>query len=343
MFNEKLEEFLEIEVEKRLNDKIKEYQSISNELSIVKESLNNLILENKELSKLKNKLTIIKSFTEKINIDNIEQLIISMLYEKSDDIELNGMNSEYIPKWFSILTHYHEKKDEIFKLFDIFNIEYPQYSKQFKLPNYYNKQELLKCLNNCGKLYVTNGEMFKFNMGFYFRQFNSDLFNLDKVLKNNSYISIPFQLLLKNRLIVEDDEIFNLMVELIKNDRLHSSHFLKIVEYQNLPYEKIKKLLQVDENGKIKHKTIIKNYPKLLKEYDIANSLKEGASTNKYDELYILKFNKDIQLEFFLGIKDINLMNKIFELIHVSDEFTSLEKSELIGQCYLNITNRENV
>jgi len=341
MINEKLEEFLELEVQKRLDDKIKGYECILNELSTVKEKLNSLILENKELNKLKNKLNIIKSFTEKINIDNIEQLIISNLYQKSDDMELNGMNSEYIPKWFSILTHYHKHKNEIINLFDIFNIEYPYYVNQFKLPNYYNKEELLKCLNNCGKLYVTNGEMFKFNMGFYFRQFCYDSFNLDKVIKNNSYISIPFQLLLKNKLIVEDDEIFNLLIGLIKNETLHSSYFLKIVEYQNLPYDKLKKLLQVNKNGKINYKSIIKNYPELLKEYDIANSLKQGASTNKYDELYILKFNKDIQLEFFLGITDINMMNKIFELIHSSEEFTNLEKSELISQCYLNITSRE--
>lgn len=340
MINEKLEEFLELEVQKRLYRKVKDYEYVLNELSTVKEKLNNLLLENKELNKLKNKLNIIKYFTEKINIDNIEQLIISNLYEKSDDMELNGMYSEYIPKWFSILTHYHKYKNEIINLFDIFNIEYPQYAKQFKLPNYYNKEELLKCLNNCGKLYVTNGEMFKFNMGFYFRQFNSYLFNLDKVIKNNSYISIPFQLILMNKLIVEDDEIFNLMVELIKNDRLHSSYFLKIVEYQNLPYDKIKKLLQVNKNGRINYKSIIKNYPELLKESDIANDLKEGASTNKYDELYILKFNKDIQLEFFLGIKDIDKMNKIFELIHFSEEFTNLEKSELISQVYMNI-NRD--
>jgi len=340
MLNEKLEEFLELEVQKRLDSKVKDYEYVLNELSTVKENLKSLTLENKELNKLKNKLNIIKSFTEKINIDNIEQLIISNLYEKSDDMELNGMHSEYIPKWFSILTHYHKYKNEIIKLFDIFNIEYPQYANQFKLPNYYNKEELLKCLNKCGKLYVTNGEMFKYNMGFYFRQFNSDLFNLDKVIKNNSYISIPFQLLLKNKLIVEDDEIFNLVIELIKNDRLHSEYLLKIVEYQNLPYEKIKKLLQVNKNGKIKYKSIIKNYPELLKESDIANDLKGGASTLKYDELYILKFNKDVQIEFFLGVKDVDKMNKIFELIHFSEEFTNLEKSELISQVYLNI-NRD--
>lgn len=336
MINDIIQQAIQTEVDSKIEKYISKYNKLEKDYLKLQESYEKIKSENSKLFLDERKLNIIEVLSSKININSIEDSLLDNLDYTPDSISFDGMDSNRIPQWFKILVKYYHYKDEIFNFFDIFNIEYPIWAKDIVLPNNYNKEQLKLCLENTGQMYVCNGQIYSGNMGFYYTYHQKYQFKLEEVFKNESYVEIPFQLLLKNKLLIEDDELFELLIENIYNNRSHVSYFMKIVEYQDVPVDKVIRLLSPDKNNSINYKSIVKKYPLILKDSLVGNSLKNGISEYSGSELYLLKFNKDIQRGYLLNRKKDD--NDFVGLIDKSTEFTSAEKAELIKQCYINKT-----
>jgi len=335
MVNDIITNAIQMEVNAQIESYINKYENLKKNYENLNEDHIKLKAENNELLSNLKQLETIKSFSNSITIDTIESAVICNLNYKPRDISFSDMDSEQIPMWFKILSCYFDNKDEIINLFNIFNIDYPVWAKDIVLPSHYNKEQLKLCLKNTQQLYVCNGQIYDGNMGFYFTRHRNYKFDLEKVFKSESYVQIPFQLLLKNKLLIEDDELFNLLLEKLHKEASHVSYFMRIVEYQDISTNKVLKLLAPTKNGSINYKSIVKKYPELLKEEHIAKSLKQGISENRYSELYLLNFNKEIQKEYLLNRKNKDL--DFVKLIDGSTEFNTEEKAELIKSCYMNM------
>ncbi|KOS61487.1 hypothetical protein FJQ98_16395 [Lysinibacillus agricola] len=334
MVNDVIAKAIQMEVEAQVESYVGKYENLKKNYVKLSDDHIKLKAESSELlSKLK-QLEAIKSFSDNITIETIESAVICNLNYNPTDISFSGMRSEEIPMWFKILCRYFDNKNEILNLFNIFNIEYPNWAKDIILPSHYNKQQLKLCLNNSGQLYVCNGQIYEGNMGFYYTYHRRHNFDLETVFKRESYVEIPFQLLLKNKLLIEDDELFDLLLEKLHNEASHISYFMKLVYYQDVPIDKVLKLLSPTKSGAINYKSIVGKYPELLKSEHVGESLKQGISENGYSELYLLKFNKEVQKEYLLNRENKDL--KFVELIDKSMEFNTEEKAELIKLCYMN-------
>lgn len=334
MVDDIIKNAIEIEVKNQVESYVNKYENLKINYDKLNKDYENLKLEKNEMLNNLNQLEVIKGISKNINVDNIEEAIISNFNYKPQIISFRGMDSNKIPMWFEILSRYFDYKEEILNLFNIFNIEYPEWAKDIILPSHYNKEQLKLCLEKSHKMYVCNGQIYDGNMGFYYTYHRKHNFNLENVFKYESYVEIPFQLLLKNKLLIEDNELFNLLLDKIYNEASHISYFMKIVEYQDVPIDKVLKLLAPNKNGSVNYKLIVKKYPEILKDERIGNSLKHGISEYNGSELYLLKFNKDIQKQYLLNRENKDL--KFVELIDKSTEFNSEEKAELIKVCYMN-------
>lgn len=333
MVNDIISNAIEQEVEKRISDILETNEKLK--LKCERLGMDNSMLRGEilRLNKLIGTSNLLQSFTSNINIDNIEEIIISNLGFKCERINFDGMNSERIPEWFKILANYNSHKEYILQLFELFNIEYPEWAINVTIPTYYSKDELLLCLEKTNQLYVCNGQICSGNMGFYYLEHMSQKFNLTEVFKKSSYVQIPFQLLLKNRLLIEDEEVFDELVNVVENGRTHSEYFLKINDYQDLPTEKVLRLLNPKKHDKSLFKGIFKKHPELLKDREIGNMFRSSISDYYGSEFYVLRFNKDIQKNYFL--KHEFRGQEYVDIISKSDVFTKEEKAELVKQCFL--------
>jgi len=335
-----IEEMINQEVEARVANYTSKYEQLKEQHKKVLSELQQEKNRNKDLKTGANQFELLSSLSDNIDAENIEEIVIANLGYKYENISFGGMNSEHIPQWFKIICKYFDNKEDILNIFDLFKIEYPHWAKDIVLPSHYDKDDLEFCLSRINKLYVTNGQIYEGNMGFYYAQFSGRKFNLKDVFNKNSYVSIPYQLLLKNKLLVEDDTLFEMILNSLYEDRSHASYFMKIVEYQNLDIEKVKKLLKPNRHGSITYKSVLSKYPQLLKDYKIGSKFKDHISEYSGSELFVLKFSKDIQKEYFLkrnSERDKYSTFDFVKLIDQSDELSVDEKAELIKQCYLNM------
>lgn len=341
MINDIVTKAIEEEVKLQTRQATSKYEQIKNKYNKTLDEVERLKVKNEELEMQLNKGDLLNSISANISIENIEEVIISNLNFKYEHIAFDGMDSEGIPEWFKILCRYFDNKEDVLNVFDLFNIEYPNWAKNIVLPNQYDRTTLELCLSRVDKLYVTNGQIYDGNMGFYYQQFKAKKFNVAEVFNSNSYVSIPYQLLLKNKLLIEDCELFNVILQNLYNNRSHAEYFLKVVEYQDVPLEKVKLLLAPNKHGKITYKSVLKKYPQLLKDDKIGDKFKSQISEYFGSELYILKFTKEIQKEYFLKRKAKRSNYDTYDfvkLIDSSDELVIEEKAELIKQCYLNLS-----
>lgn len=129
MVNDVIAKAIQMEVDAKVEEYVSKFENLKKNYGKLNDDHIKLKAESSELlSKLK-QLEAIKSFSDNITIETIESAVICNLNYKPTDISFSGMRSEEIPMWFNILCRYFDNKNEIINLFNIFNIEYPNWAK----------------------------------------------------------------------------------------------------------------------------------------------------------------------------------------------------------------------
>ncbi|PIH59084.1 hypothetical protein [Paenibacillus sp. LK1] len=295
------------EVEKRVNEYLDELHSLREVNRLSEQKIIELTQTNKKPEQMK----LFEVLKSKITLDNISVLIAHLNLESSS-VDFEGMHKDEIPQWFKLIVKYYPDKDIIFALFDLFDIEYPLWAKSYKLPYDYNESELDMIFSNLYKMYVCNGCIFEHNMGFHFSSVSRYKGNLKNLFEKESYVEIPWNLLLQNPLLTQD-KYFKLIYDSILNKKSHSEYFFKIQDYQNISTSQSKELFKLIPTKNLKeiHKNFVKKNSYLLKfNTELSELFKDQMTENQYGHFYYLDFQYPQQKAFIMQ-RNIRMDKKI--------------------------------
>ncbi|PLR99543.1 hypothetical protein [Bacillus sp. T33-2] len=336
MLAETLDKLIQEEIDKGIEEYKKDYLKTSNELKRYKSGYEEKVKEVKSLMALKDQMNEFKTFQDLINQNNIEY-IVSHLNLEQQEIDFNGMDADRIPVWFKLLCTYYRDKERLFTLMDMLNIEYPIWAKSFKMPFDYGKEELDLVFNHMGKMYVCNGQIFSGNMGFYYTYQNRYKGELKLLFNRESYVEIPWNLLLQNPLLTTD-EYFSKIIKVLQDKSSHSEYFFMIQNYQELTDDQINMMVEqlptthfydYHTNFLSKNKGIFK----IRK--DLAVKFKDRIRNNHYSEFHYLNYPVDMQKEFVLNESDRHSRYG-FELVQSMD-ISNKEKVQLLSEIALKL------
>lgn len=317
MLTDTLNALIQEEIEKGIQEFNNEFVQTKLKLDECINMNANLRSENNKLALLSDQINSFSTFKDKINNDNIEKLF-EILNLDNIDINFNGMHSEKIPNWFRLICTYHKDKDITFAIFDMFNIKYPSWAKTFKLPLDYGEEELDLIFKHIGKMYVCNGEIFSNNMGFYHQYQMGYKGNINELFRHESYVEIPWNLLLQNKLL-SSDKYFNKILDVIRNKRNHSEYFFAIQEYQELNESQVDQFAQLLPINNLNHyhgRFISQNKDLFKTNPNLAEKFIGKISDNRYSTFYYLNYPVEVQKEY---IKKYKGYDRKFNLIKEMD------------------------
>lgn len=325
MFEETLQQLIQLEIEKGIEEFRKEFRKTKKSLSQYKEKLEKAELELKDFRTHYKKLENLKVLINSINSDNIES-VIGMVNLRSRKISFTGMNSEEIPTWFKLLCTYYDDKERLFSILDVFDIEYPYWAKTFKMPYDYNEDELDLIFDNLGKMYVCNGQIFNGNMGFFWQYQRKFKGNLKELFSKESYVEIPWNLFLQNPLLITDKYFKRITSGIIKNTS-RSEYFYMIQNYQELLYEQSNELASILPDRMLEyHKAFIEKNQNLLQQRtDLAAKFINNITDNKFSTFYYLKYPIEAQKNYIKSYK--GHYDSKFKLV----QYMSIPKTEKIA------------
>ncbi len=296
-FESRFMALVNLEVEKRVKENFDELASLREMNKLYQQKIIELRQSNKKLEQIE----MFETLQSKINKENISELIKHLNLE-SISISFDGMHENEIPQWFKLIVKYYPDKDKIFTLFDLFDIEYPQWAKSYKLPFDYSEDELNMIFSKLYKMYVCNGCIYDHNMGFHYTYISRYKGNLQRLFEEESCVEIPWNLLLLNPLLIQD-EYFKLIVESIAKKESHSEYFFKIQDYQQISDKQAKELFNYLPKKKLfeVHRAFVKNNASLIStNSDLAEEFKDQMTDNQYGDFYYLNFPFEYQKEFIL-------------------------------------------
>lgn len=341
-FTTKIKDLLKKEINK-------DYDNIFNEN-------NNLKTKNKEL---KNELSQIKkeNIQLKNNFKNVEMFnilkglideeklsyILQFFNLQKTNIKIDGMDADKIPAWFKMLVSYYEDKEKLFKIMDMFDIKYPIWVKDFKMPYDYNEEEIDLFFNNLSERYICNGQIFGGNMGFFWESINKHKANAKNILTKNTSFSnyVPWQLFLKNPLLVTD-KYFNMIIKSLDKNISNSHYFFAIQKYQTLSEEQAKQMYKYLPKGNLYdiHKSFIENNKDIIRNNpELAEIFIDKISDNQFSTFYYLNYPLKMQKEYIKNYSNgyetkLNLIKKINiskeEKIEFIKEIVEIELEKII-------------
>lgn len=339
LLNEALDKLIQDEIDKGVEQYKEDYEYTKEQLNIYKSRYGIASQEIKQLRQLYKQMDEFNTFKGLINKDNIEE-VISRLQLNYIDINFNGMDSERIPVWFKLVCTYYNDKEKLFTLMDMFNIEYPHWAKSFKMPFDYNEEYLDLVFEHLGKMYVCNGEIFNNNMGFFFQYQNKYSGDLNSLFNSESYVEIPWNLLLQSPLLTTE-KYFDKIIDALKNKRSHSEYFFKIQDYQELTDEQVNRMVEYlpIKNFYDYHRDFINHNKDIFKHRpDLAETFKDKISDNHYSTFYFLNYPIEMQKEFVKDHSD-RYNSYGFDLVKKMD-IPEEEKLELLNQIATNLLNK---
>ena len=257
-----------------------------------------LVKERDELKKTHKQSEEFCVFKSQINDKNIEN-VVSFLNLKSIVVDFNGMDSERIPSWFKLITKYYPDRDKVFSLMDLFEIKYPDWAKSFKMPFDYGEEELDLIFSNIGQMYVCNSCIFDGNMGFFYGYYSRHK-SLAVLFEKESYVEIPWNLFLQNKLLATE-KYFTKIIKSLKRKESRSEYFFKIQDYQEISPEQAEKMFEFLPMNNLYdiHKRFIElNRDIIKKKPELAITYKDKMNDNKYSSFYYLNFPVEMQKDF---------------------------------------------
>lgn len=228
-----LEKLFKKELEKTTKYIEEENKSLKLKISELENKIVTLQDVNKELSRG----DLFSKYAKNINEENISEFLTFIFKEKTNIINNNQVTKA--PAWFFNIVTYWEHKQTVLTIYDMAKIKYPSWILNFKLPYEWNQEEIDVWFETMGKHYVCNGAIYDNNLGFWL----GTCANRTPIenMKKSTYSEIPWNLVLKNPLFLEDDN-FNKLIKSIK-EKGHGLYFADICDYQTLPNDKIERLV----------------------------------------------------------------------------------------------------
>ncbi len=229
-------------------DRIKEM--IDEEVLLATESIQrqneSLSKTNKELRediKLKDVLIkdlqkgdLFSKYAKNVNNSNIGQFLTFIFSEVDNPCG----NSEVTkaPEWFYNVVKYWSNKDLVLKIYDMVGIQYDRWIHTAKMPYEWNQQQCDLFLLHIGNHFVCNGAIYDNNLGYWLGKYKN------RTIEQNimtSYSEIPWQLVLKNPLWLQEEN-FNNMLRVF--NRSHGLYFIPIYKYQSLSEKQLEILAE---------------------------------------------------------------------------------------------------
>jgi hypothetical protein len=234
------------------------------------------------------------------------------------------MDSETIPNWFRWLFHYYEDREKLFVLMDLFNIIYPSWAKEYKMPYDYSEEELEIFINPKYDRHICNGEIFRNNIGFFWKNINCNNGDTYKILINTKSFTdyIPWQLILSNSLWATD-KLFGKILNAIKKNQPYSYYYFAIQDYIKISEGQAGEMAKLLPKGQWYdvHKKFVENNKNIIKENQfLANMFKDKICDNQYSTFHYLKFPIEIQKEFVRGYKGYYSKIELIKKMDISKE-----------------------
>lgn len=321
----KINELFEAEVNNRVKDINEGYQKalkrntdLSKELYDTKEMVKNL-------KYVENQLGLIEQLRSTISKDNVLSFLQILNLEKSG-YEIS-MRRDDIPTWFIALYEYYPEKEKVLAILDLFNIDYPDYAKKFKMPYDYNEEEVLYLIDNLNDISNPNGNYYSNNESYFYDFVRSSNGN---VTGRCYSLYIPWQLFLKNPLLVKD----NVFKKIIKKMNVGSGkyiRFFKLQDYQDLPIEKAEQLVRYLPKEKFydEHKVFISKNSEVIKNNPtLARCLVNNITSSSYSPFHFLNFPLEYQMEWIRQARDLATKIGYVEKMQISKE----EKIEFVTE-----------
>jgi len=340
-FNELIENEVKIRVKSIVDDNVK----LKNEITSLTKECTTL---KSKLSEVSDKSDIIEtgkhimSFFSEGNIENFIKLKPTYNISMSD----SGMNS--IPIWFYLILKYWKNKADIYNIFKFFNFSIPNWAKDIKIPQEWNKEECIYFTQTIGKHYVCNGQIYSQNLGFWYQDQGHNLTDAKLMMFGKTYSEIPWQFVLANPLWLNDDEVFNSMINCIKQNKEHSQYFLEIETYAckimtpNQIKLLIKAIISSEKTKSINSFQIkfvlnnldrieLKKDDKLIIDFVLKNSFNKKPHPNSTEIIHICY------------IDTLKELKEKINYIEDCEKFTKSKKAELVKNYVLEKYNSVNI
>ena len=326
-----IEKAINEEIEKRLTEFKLDYKNNKetiekqeNLITSLKDKNNQLELEN---DNLKQSTKIEGLFLENFNKQNIGMLINTLPYKKVESVN-SGMYVDELNPVFKLVFEYYNDKSEILAICDKFNIEYPKWFKDYKMPYDYDEKAVKLFIKHLGNAYVCNGCIYNENIGFFYNELRGQDGDEYKLIKHQ-YHDIPWQLFLRNSLL-QQESIWNEILEALKSHKEHAYYFYKLDKYQTLSEDKIVQLFNLAIKDRFEEaKDFIKRHTELIHKYPkIENRYIDKIGYNWSTYHYSL-FSKHIRDNYLLSLEFYELISALKDN---NCNLTEVEKKEIISK-----------
>jgi hypothetical protein len=211
-------------------------------------------------------------------------------------------------------------------MFDFFNVEYSEDIKNYRMPYDLTKDEIKLFIKNTSRAYVTNGCIFDDNTGFFYEDLRANKYRTEDVITKgdgwSSYISMPWQLILKNKLFC-DSEILDMVIKEIKKGTSNSYYYFRLPKYHTLPEDILKQMTMLLPKTKLydDHKIFLECNKNILSQSnDVADRFYDNISGNPYSSFYYCKFPEEHQIKFIKGIERFNDKIEMIKKSTISNE-----------------------
>ncbi|MED1665693.1 hypothetical protein [Brevibacillus laterosporus] len=233
------------------------------------------------------------------------------------------------PQWFVALVRYYDQKEELIKFFNEVGIEYPTWINEIKMPYEYDEEELELIFKNLNRMYVCNGEIYSNNLQYWYEYWHYRNFNVQDAFSKLSYLEIPWQLFLKNSLLL-DKKWFEKIVDSLAQGKAHSDYFLRIYQYQTLTKEQIEELIKAVkfDSRNSDHRVIMKHALKTYSSYMAAKKTQNLLSEYEFDYKW---YPEEYQVLYIMQKEEIETKIKLIKNSTLSEE----KKKELLRKILL--------
>lgn len=301
-FQEIIENLVKKETDRRVKEIKDEYAESVKKNKEYRKKIKTIEKEKDNLSTTVKSINNFKIFSNMITIDNIEALF-NLLNLKKETAPIDSFDSEKNNPCFKILWKFYPDREKVFQLFEMFDIKYDKSMKNFVIPYEYTKNQVLQFVKTSSRRYITNGNIFSHNTRWFYENLKSSNFSTTNTLELSRYSNaIPWQLLLKNKYILDDD-VFDEILNQIKLNHGNSCYFYKIIDFHELNNEQLEQmaLLLPTERRRINdtHKNFISKNVNILKTLPLmVDSFSKEINDNQYTAFYFANYPDDYQVEY---------------------------------------------
>lgn len=330
-----IESLVEEEVQRRISDVKEELKITKSKLTKSKNEIRDLkedIVKYKEIADNVESFNFLKS---SVNDSNIIDVLKSFKL-KTSDIEFSSrhMYFDRAAVWMKAIIMFYPEKERALGLMKFFDIQMPDWAGNFRMPYDFTKEEIKYIVDHIEENSISNSCYLSDNMGFYCERMKS---NMGSVKPRDSWSkgSIPWQYLLKNKYLL-DDEIFNIVIEKMKKAKSHTEYLYAISTYQYVDDKKLARMMECLENNKNwyhpQKNFVEQNGGMCIRTFpNLARSFANKMSKEKSDSFYFGNYPLNMQVDFLTKQSKSDQLILIARMeIEKEDKLTLFEKFNLL-------------